>query len=92
MYSVEDDAIKWKKREKEEEVDTISEWVKAVSSLIQIRIWKPRKSMNTTATSALKDPEVAETLSTIHDIYVVVPADKAPNNIVLICKSITLIA
>jgi hypothetical protein len=42
--------------------------------------------MSTKATSAFKYPEVAETLSTIHDTYVVVPADKAPNNFVLICK------
>jgi len=42
--------------------------------------------MSTKATSVFKDPEVAETLFTIHDKYVVVTADKAPNNIVLICK------
>jgi hypothetical protein len=42
--------------------------------------------MSTKATSVLKDPEVAETMSTIHDTYVVVPADKASNNIVFICK------
>jgi len=42
--------------------------------------------MITKTASIFKDPEDAETLSTIHDKYVVVPADKAPNNIVLICK------
>jgi hypothetical protein len=42
--------------------------------------------MSTKATSLLKDPEVAETMPTIHDTYVVVPADKASNNIVFICK------
>jgi len=62
---------KWTEREKEE-VTSLSEWASAVRSLIQIPISKP------------KDPDVAETLSTIHDKYVVVPADKAPNNIVLI--------
>ena len=40
----------------------------------------------THATSIFKDPDVAKTLSTIHDKYVVVPADKAQNNIVFICK------
>ena len=63
---------KWTERETEE-VTSLSEWFKlSVRSLIQIPISKP------------KDPDVAETLSTIHDKYVVVPADKAPNNIVLI--------
>ena len=38
------------------------------------------------ATSVFKDPEVAETLSTLQDKCVVVPADKASNNLVLICK------
>ena len=33
-----------------------------------------------------KDPEVSETLSTIHDKGVAVTAEKVPNNIVLICK------
>ena len=30
---------------------------------------------------------VANTLSTIHDKYVVVPADKSQNNIVFVCKT-----
>merc|ERR1712074_190103 len=30
--------------------------------------------------------DVAKTMSTIHEKYVVVPADKAQNNIVFICK------
>jgi hypothetical protein len=42
--------------------------------------------MSTKSTSVFKDREVAETLSTTHDIYAVVPADQAPNNIVPICK------
>jgi len=43
--------------------------------------------MNTKATSVLKDHEVAETLSTIADKYIIVPADNA-----LSVKCITLIA
>lgn len=45
-----------------------------------------KRSVNTKATSVFKDLDVAETLSTIQDKYVVVPAHKATNNIVLICK------
>ena len=37
MDSVEDYARQWAKREKED-LDTLSEWVKSVKSLIQIRI------------------------------------------------------
>jgi hypothetical protein len=34
----------------------------------------------------LKDTDVADALSNILDKYVAVPADKASNNIVVICK------
>ena len=33
-----------------------------------------------------KDPDVAKTVSVINDKYVIVPADKAKNNIVFVCK------
>ena len=56
-------------------------------SLIQIRIKKLNGSINAHATSIFKDPNVAKHLSDLHDKYVVVPADKAPNNIVFVCKS-----
>jgi hypothetical protein len=72
--------------EKIQEVETLSGWVKAVRQLIPIRIENFRRSMSTKSTSVFKDHEVAETLSTTHDIYAVVPADQAPNNIVPICK------
>ena len=39
------------------------------------------------ATSICKDPNVAKHLSYLHDKCVVVPADKAPNNIVFVCKT-----
>ena len=42
--------------------------------------------MSTRAPSIFKDPQVAKMLSQLQDKYVIVPADKAPNNIVFICK------
>jgi hypothetical protein len=36
--------------------------------------------------SVFKDTDVADALSNILDKYVAVPADKASNNIVVICK------
>ena len=41
----------------------------------------------TRSTSIFKDPNVAKHLSLLHDKYVIVSADKAPNNIVCVCKS-----
>jgi hypothetical protein len=43
--------------------------------------------MSTRSTSIFKDPNVAIDLSLLHDKYVIVSADKAPNNIVFACKS-----
>ena len=82
MNSVEDYARKWTKRKKEE-VDTLSEWAKARRSLVQIRINIFKMSMSTNATSVLNDSDLTETMSTIHETYVVFPADKTCNNIVL---------
>jgi hypothetical protein len=43
--------------------------------------------MSTRSTSIFKDPNVAKHLSLLHDKYVIVSAEKAPNNIVFVCKS-----
>ena len=53
---MEDYDRKWTNREKEE-VETFSEWVKAIWSFIQIRIGK--QTMSTEGTSVFKDPKVA---------------------------------
>ena len=42
--------------------------------------------MRSKAKYVFKDPDVAETLSTIHYGYVVVPAHKVPSNIFSTCK------
>ena len=61
--------------------NTVSDWVKAVRSLIQIRIHKLSGSINMHTTSIFKYPEVSKDLTYLHEKYVVVPADKAQNNI-----------
>jgi hypothetical protein len=43
--------------------------------------------MSTRSTSIFKDPNVAKHLSLLHDKYIIVSVDKAPNNIVFVCKS-----
>jgi hypothetical protein len=60
--------------------------VKSVSSLIQIIIKKLMSTRDRT-TSIFKDPIVAKRLSLLHDKHVIVSADKAPNNIVCVCRS-----
>ena len=43
--------------------------------------------LSTRSTSIFKDPNVAKHLSLLHDKYIIVSADNAPNNIVFVCKS-----
>ena len=86
MDSVEDYARRWAAKEKEQ-VDTLSEWVKAIRSKILGRIKNLEGSVSKRVTSIFKDPQVRESLSRLHEKYVVVPADKAPNNIVFVCRN-----
>ena len=85
MDSVEDYARKWAKQE-DVDVDTLSEWVKSVRNTIKKRIHLLRTCMNTKNTSIFKDQNVVDNLSSLHEEYVVVPADKASNNVVFVCK------
>ena len=34
----------------------------------------------------LNDPDVKDTLRRLHDDFVLVPADKAANNVIVVCK------
>ena len=83
MDSVEDYARQWARREKVE-VDIFSELVKIVRSLIQIRTKKIQGSMSTKAPSVFKYTAVFGDLPANHDKFVVVPAEKASNNIVFV--------
>ena len=72
MDSVEDYATQWAKREKED-LDALSEWVKSVMSLIQIRIKKISGSMSTRSASIFKVPNVAKRLSFITNMLLSPP-------------------
>ena len=45
-----------------------------------------RETMSTQCKSVFDNPVVAAGPADLHDAYVVVPADKASNNIVTVCK------
>ena len=86
MDSVEEYARKWAKQE-EVELDTLSEWVKSVKHHLKRRIYMVSRSVNTKPKSTLDDPFVSRYLEDLHDHFVIVSADKAPNNVVFICKA-----
>ena len=58
----------------------IMEKVEAKIRLLKIKI-RPQKT-----NPVLKDTEVKEYLQTLHDKYVLVPIDKAANNVAIVCK------
>ena len=83
MDSVEEYARRWAKKE-DEEVDTLSEWVKSVMSLVN----RPfNRTVSRRHESVFDDPDVAAELAEIHEKFVIVPADKASNNIVFVCET-----
>ena len=86
LDSVEEYARRWAKKE-DVEVDTLSEWVKSVMSLVNRRVSVLSRTMSHRHESVFDDSDVAAELAEIHEKFVVVPADKASNNIVFVCKT-----
>ena len=89
MDAVEDYARRWIKREVDQhpELESLSDWVRTIRSLVQGRIHKLKNCVNSRPKSVFKDQEAVKCLSSLHDKYAIVPADKASNNIVFVCKS-----
>ena len=86
MDSIEEYARSWAKQE-DVELDTLSEWVKSVKHLLKRRIYMVSMSVNTKPDSIFDDEIVSRQLADLHDRFVIVPADKASNNVVFICKT-----
>jgi hypothetical protein len=89
MDAVEDYTRRWIKREVDQdpELESLSDWVRKIRSLVQGRIRKLKNCVNSRPKSVFKDKEAVKRLSSLHDSYVIVPEYKASNNIVFVCKS-----
>jgi hypothetical protein len=70
-----------------EELDTLSEWIKNIRKLLKSRIDHLSGKRRTIYPSVFKNTEVVNELRRLHDNFVMVPADKASNNIVFVCKN-----
>ena len=57
-----------------------------VKDQIEERISKLKKNFKQPIGNVLQNVDVKACLSDLHNKYVFVPADKAPNNIIIICK------
>ena len=76
-----------KERRQDPELKSLSDWVRTIRSLVQSRIHKLKNCVNSQPKSVFKNQEAVKCLSSLHDKYVIVPADKASNNIVFVYKS-----
>ena len=68
------------------ELSVLSSWKEMVKGQIEERISKLKQNFKQPTGKVLQNADVKGCLSDLHNKYVFVPADKAPNNIIIICK------
>ena len=85
MTAVENYAKKWASRD-HFDVSVLDDWINEIKHIIMTRIRKLQKITRQPPNPVLNDPEVAACLRDMHNKYVFAPADKASNNVIVICK------
>ena len=65
----------------------MSQWINSVKHLLKRRSCMVSRSVYTKPDSIFDDEIVSRQLANLHDRFVIVPADKASNNVVFICKT-----
>ena len=78
-------ALQWAKRDTLE-LSVLSSWKEMVKGQIEERISKLKLNFKQPTGKVLQNADVKAFLSDLHSKYVFVPADKAPNNVIIICK------
>ena len=64
----------------------LSEWKDQIKELVVERISSLKEKIRSPKQKILSDPDVKDTLRRLHDDFVLVPADKAVNNVIVVCK------
>ena len=78
-------ALQWAKREIVE-LSVLSSWKEMVKGQIEERIFKLKLNFKQPTGKVLQNADVKACLSDLHSKYVFVPADKAPNNVIIMCQ------
>ena len=78
-------ALQWAEPEMVE-LPVPSSWKEMVKGQIEERISKLKQNFKQPTGKVLHNVDVKTCLSDLHNKYVFVPADKAPNNIIMICE------
>ena len=75
----------WSKRE-QVDLKYLSEWKDQIKNLVVERISSLKEKIRSPRQKILSDPDVKDTLRRLRDDFVLVPADKAANNVIAVCK------
>ena len=75
----------WSKRE-QVDLKYLSEWKDQIKELVVERISSLKEKIRSPKQKILSDSGVKDTLRRLHDDFVLVPADKAANNVIVVCK------
>ena len=78
-------AEQWSKRE-QVDLKYLSEWKDQIKELVVEHISSLKEKIRSPKQKILSDPDVKDTLGRLHDDFVLVPADKAANNVIVVCK------
>ena len=78
-------AKNWSKRE-QVELKYFSEWKDQLKELVADRISNLKGHFKSPKCKVLDQLDVKDTLHKLHTNYVLVPADKAANNVIIVCK------
>ena len=78
-------AKNWSKREPVE-LKYLSEWKDQLKELVTDRISNLKGHFKYPKCKVLDQPDVKDTLHKLHANYVLVPADKAANNVIVVCR------
>ena len=73
---------------KREQVDLkyLSEWKDQIKELVVEHISRLKQKIRSPKQKILNDPDVKDTQRRLHDDFVLIPADKAANNVIILCK------
>ena len=78
-------AENWFKRE-QVELKYLSEWKGQLKELVADRISDLKGHFKSPKCKVLDQPDVKDTLHKLHANYVLIPADKAANNVIIVCN------
>ena len=67
-------------------LEYLSEWKDQIKELVVECISSLKEKIRSPKQKILNDPDVKDTLRRLHDDFVLVPADKAANNVIVVCK------